>query len=260
VSEPVYESSGDLFVPTERARGPWSPGAQHGGPPTGLLARAILKAAPAGPLRLARITADLFRTIPMAPFTTRAEVVRSGRRVALVRAELVSDDRVVAVAYGALLAVSDVAPREYPATLAGPEGFSTGKLLPETVYAAIGHGFHSTVEVRWVSRERPCAAWFRLPGPLVAREGTHPFVCAATMSDFVNALMSLGGGQSAAFINTDTTVYFGREPAGEWIGLSATGAVDSSGVGFGEVLLLDHHGCFGRAVQARLANTSAWRG
>jgi acyl-CoA thioesterase len=195
----------------------------------------------------------------MAPISTRVEVVRSGRRVATLRAELLSGEEVVAIAHGSLLAESDVASTEYPAALSGPEGLQNGKLLPDAAFEAIGRGFHSSVDVRWVRHDRPCAAWFRLPGPMVEGERPCPFVRAAALSDFVNALTSLGS-THAAFINTDTTVYFGRAPTSDWIGLMASGAVDSAGVGFGEALLFDDGACFGRAVQARLANSSAWRG
>lgn len=257
----VYVPEGDAFVPTEHARGPWSPTAQHGGPPTGLLARAILGSEAARDLRLARITVDLFRVVPMAPVSTRVEVLRRGRRVALVRADLIAEGAVVAVAHGSLLAPSDTPPREHPHALPGPEGLDTSRLLPDAVYEAIGFGFHSFVEVRWAKREDPGAtAWFRVPGPLVEGEETAAFVRAAALSDYVNALCSLGSvRQAAAFINTDTSVHFAREPEGEWLGLEVTGAADTDGVGFGEVLLHDVRGCIGRAVQARLANTTAWR-
>ena len=36
----LFERDGARFVPTELCRGPWSPDAQHGGPPAVLLARA----------------------------------------------------------------------------------------------------------------------------------------------------------------------------------------------------------------------------
>lgn len=261
MADPIYVLSDGALVPTERARGPWSPKAQHGGPPTGLLARAALQAVPAEHLRLARLTVDFVRVVPMSPITTRVEVVRNGRRAALLRAELLCGTDVVALAHAAFLAEGSDAPRAYAAALPGPDGFADGKIMPEAAFQAFGYGFHSTVDVRWVGHDDPCAAWFRMPGPLVESEPNDPSVCAAALSDFVNAMTSFGRLTSdVAFINTDTTVYFGRGPEGEWIGLSATGAGDAAGVGFGEVLLFDERGCFGRAVQSRLANSAAWRG
>ena len=51
----VFHRDGDLFVPTELARGPWSADAQHGGAPAALLARAIELVEP-GPTFVARLT------------------------------------------------------------------------------------------------------------------------------------------------------------------------------------------------------------
>jgi len=258
--EAIYHSEGALLVPTDLARGPWSAAAQHGGPPAGLLARAILGAAPPLGFRLARLTVDLFRTVPMAPLEPRVRVIREARRLVLVSAELLAGGEPVALAHGALLAVGDTPPRAVDATLDGPEGLTTGKLLPDSVTEAIGHGFHSTVDVRWVRREHPCGAWFGIPCALVAGDETHPVVRAAAISDFVNAMVSIGTPERGAFINTDTTVHFAREPEGSWMGLSAGSAGDLGGVGYGEAFFFDASGCFGKATQSRLANTSSWRG
>src|SRR5206468_551060 len=42
MSEALFVLEGERFLPTELCRGPWSPDAQHGGPPAALLARANL--------------------------------------------------------------------------------------------------------------------------------------------------------------------------------------------------------------------------
>ena len=67
----------EWFSPTDHARGPWDADACHGGPPTGLLVRALEHALPA--MRLARIAVDLGRPLPMAGFTIVTEVTRAGR-------------------------------------------------------------------------------------------------------------------------------------------------------------------------------------
>ena len=61
----VYVMEGDAFVPTELARGPWDPNAQHGGAPAALLARAI--EAEAGELAVARLTYEFLRPVPLEP-------------------------------------------------------------------------------------------------------------------------------------------------------------------------------------------------
>ena len=56
----------EWFTPTDHCRGPWDADACHAGPPTGLLVRAMERAVP--DVRLARVTVDLTKPIPMAGF------------------------------------------------------------------------------------------------------------------------------------------------------------------------------------------------
>ena len=82
------------------------PDACHGGPPTGLLVRALEHAAP--DMRLARISVELGRTVPMAGFTIRAEITRGGRATANTSAAIVDGDgKVRATATGMHIAVAD---------------------------------------------------------------------------------------------------------------------------------------------------------
>ncbi len=73
-------------------RGPWDPDAGHAGPPTGLLARSLERLLPEH--RLARISVELGRPVPMAGFRIVAEVVRAGRATANSRAAIVGQDGV----------------------------------------------------------------------------------------------------------------------------------------------------------------------
>ena len=57
---------GDWFQPTEHTRGPRDPTACHAGPPTAMMARALERAVP--DKRLARITVDLIRPVPLDAF------------------------------------------------------------------------------------------------------------------------------------------------------------------------------------------------
>jgi len=41
MSDAIFARDGALFVPSELARGPWSPQAQHGGAPAALLAHVV---------------------------------------------------------------------------------------------------------------------------------------------------------------------------------------------------------------------------
>jgi acyl-CoA thioesterase superfamily protein len=94
-----YVADGDRFVSTELTRGPWDPDAQHAGPPAALLGRALERCpspldegAEPPPRQVARVTFDILRSVPIAPLTVSAEVVRPGRSVELLAASL-ADER-----------------------------------------------------------------------------------------------------------------------------------------------------------------------
>ncbi|HEX2126153.1 MAG TPA: acyl-CoA thioesterase domain-containing protein, partial [Thermoleophilaceae bacterium] len=83
-----YRVDGDRLVPSELTRGPWDPAAQHAGPPSALLARALERCEPRDGLRIARITVEILGPVPLAPLTATARVVRPGRSVELLEASL----------------------------------------------------------------------------------------------------------------------------------------------------------------------------
>jgi len=51
-------------------------------------------------------------------------------------------------------------------------------------------------------------------------------------------------------LNPDLTVYFGREPRGEWLGLQITSEAHADGTGLAQSALSDLDGPFGRAAQS----------
>src|SRR4051794_24771538 len=86
----------DVWVPTERSRGPWSPLALHGGPTSAFLARACEQEPAEQPMQPARLTVELLRPVPLAPLTLTTRLVRPGRKVQLVEASLAHEGRDVA--------------------------------------------------------------------------------------------------------------------------------------------------------------------
>ncbi|MEK6255419.1 MAG: hypothetical protein N2B05_12045, partial [Gemmatimonadales bacterium] len=64
MTESIYVRDEEWYVPTRFAGGPWSAEAQHGGPPSALLAGAMERVEPAG-MFLSRITVELLRPVRM---------------------------------------------------------------------------------------------------------------------------------------------------------------------------------------------------
>ena len=97
----LYLTDGDLYLPTELARGPWDPNSQHGGAPAALMVDRLNKLQPGG--RLTRVTIELMRPVPLTPLTLTTSVEKSGRMVQRTFAELYADGIAVARAGGYLV-------------------------------------------------------------------------------------------------------------------------------------------------------------
>ncbi len=101
VENAFYQPVGpDTFVATSATVGPWSADAQHGGPPSALAARALELHEPDPRQRLARVSVDILRPVPVGKISVRTRTVRPGRRVALVEAVLEADGQDVLHARG----------------------------------------------------------------------------------------------------------------------------------------------------------------
>lgn len=132
--------------------GPWSPHAQHAGPPAALLARAMVRHDPDPATRLADVRLDILGPIPVAPVTVDVEVLRGGRSMQLLQATASVDGRPAAVARGWRVRR---APEDFP-RLAGwrgdapnpvPEPDGQGRLDLPGMHA---DGYISDIEWRFV--------------------------------------------------------------------------------------------------------------
>ena len=128
VLEPTFERDGDLIVPGEAARGPWSRETVGGAQLTSLLASGIERHCDAG-LHPARITFDLFRAVPWAPLELRTSVARDGRRIRVVDVSLEHAGVQVARASGLLIRLSKQPPggvaQPTVNAMASPDGFES---------------------------------------------------------------------------------------------------------------------------------------
>ena len=248
----------EWFSPTDHARGPWDADACHGGPPTGLLVRALERTMP--DVRLARISVDLGRPVPMAGFTIEAEVVRTGRATGNSRASIVdAAGKVRATATGMHVAVSPTP--LFPATLdnsglttprlaeAVPGGFPIGR---------VGHdrpAFRNAVEMRYPPGEDngpgATTAWMRTL-PLLPDEEPSPFQRISPLADCGNAFGRHVDPGKVQFINGDLVIALHRDPVGEWMGSRSVAFWQPSGVGLADALLFDDEGPVGRALQTLL--------
>jgi hypothetical protein len=237
---------------TAHTAGPWDAAAQHGGPPSALLAREIQRCSPRDDMIVARFTCEILRAIPVGELRVEARLARPGRSVELLEAVASADGREVARASAWRVLRADgaeVAPRQPAAPrlpeqdfTPPPEGWSGGYLSAIEWRAAHG-GFREP---------GPATVWARMRYPLVPGEKPSPL-------ERLLAIADSGSGASWEldlrrwhFINPELTVHLHREPAGEWICLDAQTSISPGGAGLATSVLSDLDGPVGMAAQSLL--------
>jgi hypothetical protein len=87
VADSFYLPLGDgSWRATSHTTGPWDPRAQHGGPPSALLGRAIQRCAPRDDMVIARFTCEILGAIPVGDVEVSARLTRPGRSVEFLEA------------------------------------------------------------------------------------------------------------------------------------------------------------------------------
>ena len=251
-----YEPDGDGYRAGELTRGPWDPGAQHAGPPSALLGRAIERLPQAGEFQIGRITFEILRPLPIGPVQISARVLRPGRRVQLVEAELSDGEQVLmrASAWRLRIATVELPAQDVvrPAPPPGPEEAHEVEYFP----TAQEHGYHTAMEARFVDggfvEKGPATAWLRMRCALVAGEEPSPLQRLLVVADVGNGISSPLDYRDFIFINVELSVHVERLPAGEWIGAEALTLPQPTGVGTTESVLHDRGGRVGRAAQTLL--------
>jgi hypothetical protein len=247
---------GDRAVPSELTRGPWDPHAQHAGPPSALLARALELCEPRDGLRIGRVTVEILAPIPIEPLTVSARVARPGRSVEMLEASLEGASGEVMRARGWRLAETDITAdweQEEP-----PPGRQDAEAL-EFFQTGEKVGWHTAMEIVF-ARGRflepgPATVWMRPRVGLVAGEPISPLQRTMLAADGGNGVSAPLDWSTHIFINTDLTVHLLRPPEGEWVCLDSVTHVD--GLGISDTALWDERGRIGRAVQTLLVRARA---
>lgn len=251
-----YEPDGERFVATELTRGPWDAGAQHAGPPSALLGRAIEELPDGEGFQVGRVTFEILHSVPIAPLEVSAEILRPGKRVQMFGAELKVEGKVLMRARGWRLrtaqldippgAVSTPPPPPFPEDVEGFDFFPTGHEL----------GYHSAMELRLASggflEPGPATAWLRMRDPLLPGEQPSPLQRTLIAADVGNGISAVLDFRRFVFINVDLTVQLERMPIGDWICVDAVTLPQPSGIGVAESVLSDREGRIGRALQTLL--------
>lgn len=250
--EAVFFREGDVFVPTELGRGPWSPDALHGGAPASLLAGYAEEQVDDPDMLLSRLTMELVRPVPMSPLAIQATMGK-GRSVRRVEMTLTSGDTVVARAVALFLRAEPlgIEPRLGGHPLPGPDRCHEPFLIPGMEQVTSFH--YTAMDIRVAHGQTvgpgPAAGWFRMQYPLVAGESASAAMRAVAASDFGNGLSWILPVDEYTFMNTDLTVYLHRHPRTEWVALDSRTVIEPNGVGLVLSEIYDEQGRIGTAQQ-----------
>ena len=260
----IFSRDGNRFVPSDLARGPWSPQAQHGGAPAALLATLSERFEDGEAMFVSRLTIELLRPVPIGPLAVRSRMARPGRKVQLVETSLIHADTEVARCVALRIRRAELSlPANLP-SVAPPPGPAGGIDRQPPWSAQVSYvAFHNSgVEHRFVSgsfdQPGPATDWIRLRVPLIEGEETSPLSRVAAAADFGNGISwVLNRNDGYSFINPDLTIYVHRHPTGEWVCLDAQTFVQPHGVGLAESMIFDQQGPIGRAAQSLLIEQGA---
>jgi hypothetical protein len=256
VVDAFYEKTGDSFTATEFTRGPWDPGAQHAGPASALLGRAVEELVGDEGFQVGRIVFEILRPVPIGEVRVESRVLRPGKRVQLVEASLVGEAGELMRATAWLLRKQELElPAEVVDASPPPPGPEQGR-APEFFDTGHDVGYPSAMEWSAVAgaflEPGPATVWLRMLHPLVAGEEPSPLQRALIIADIGNGISAVLDFGEYVFVNVDLTVHFERMPEGEWICVDAVTRPQPSGIGTAESVLFDERGRIGRAAQSLL--------
>jgi Thioesterase-like superfamily len=249
----------DRWLATVHTTGPWDPTAQHGGPPSALLGRAMQRCEPRDDMIIARFTCEILSAIPVGEIGVRVRLARPGRSVQLVEGVITASGREVAWARA-----WRVLRTQSPS--AGP-GLPPPPALPdrEAQLAPGGwvDGYLSAIEWRMArgvfGESGPATMWARMRYPLLPEEEPGPLERVLAIADSGNGVSGELDLRRWHFINPELTVHLHREAAGEWICLDAQTTISAGGTGLATSVLSDLGGPVGVGAQSLLIAPRAGR-
>lgn len=253
MADAFYEQVGEnRFESSPLTAGPWSPDAQHAGPPSALLVRAMERTDPSPRVRLARVSVDVLGAVPVGPLDVDVRTVRPGRSVELLEATASVDGRPALVARGWRMRTTPedfpvVGEHEGPTPPDGPR--ERGPVMP----FAHSDGYLSVVDFSFVSGSGdalgPAAAWGRSRIDLVAGETMTGWQHTVLVTDSASGISLSSDPLTFPAINCDLMVSLHREPAVDWVHLDAETIGGPGGGVLTDTALADDHGRIGRSVQ-----------
>jgi hypothetical protein len=259
----LFIKEGNYYIPTDSAASPWGPTTMHGGASTSLMAAVMEEHFSSTEMQLARLTVDLFRSVPMLPLRVECLAVREGKRVKVFDVSVYHQDTKVCRASGLVL---------HKHTIDVPERITSGPGLPTALERAmrkkpttgvenvmymgdikLSPGLHSLLELKPVYLELDVGygcSWIKVPLNVIEGQAISPLLRVASVIDFANAFSQVHLGDGLGFINADLSVNLFRMPVDDWLCIEANAYPQTTGLSMVDATLYDKAGAVGRINQA----------
>ena len=250
--EAIFRVDGNDVVTSPYAAGPWDPSMQHGSPPAALVVWAAEKIPTPVAMRVARVTVDLMRPVPVAPLTIESEVLREGRKIQLCAVRLLAEGVVVVSATVLKIKVqaNELPPEAAiePVELPGPDqsrvervGFLLQPFRDRDVAARRPRPVRRAGARRDLVSRRPAD---RAGSPV------SQAMRAMAAADFCNGTSAVLDFRQWTFLNADLTVNFSRSRRATGSCSMPKSWIGPDGAGLAMARLADERGYFGRAIQS----------
>jgi acyl-CoA thioesterase len=249
----IFIPEQNLFRAADDGGGPWAPDRLQGSATTGLMVREVERLALASGFAVRRLTFDLWRPAGLRAFAVRADLLRDGRKAKTLQVGLFDDEVEIGRCTALLTARGSDSPADpftpAPAPDAPPE---SGTPPPAAVQRWSRYFQHVSVRLIEGALEKPgpAAAWMRLEVPMVQGEANTPLLQAVQAADFSSGVGQIVDMRQWSFVNPEISLYFLRDPEGEWILIRSRTRVGANGAGLTTATLSDRGGPFAEVMQA----------
>lgn len=246
------------FQASGHVGGAWDPAEQHIAPAMGLLAHVVERdrdARRTDGLVLARLSYDIYGTMPVGVVDTEVRMLRPGRSIELVEAVLCHGGRTTLSLRAWLMQRYDT--REASGSplspIPGPEEMASWD--PAAVWPG---GFLSSLEVRRAQVAPGRAAyWIRPKECLVEGEPVGATPRAAGLFDLANGMTVRADPRAVAFPNVDLTAHLLDVPDDDWLGFDTAVAFGDGGLGITASTIHGARGPIGTVSQMLTVRPSA---
>ena len=244
MTDPVthfFTRDGDAYVPSGLGLSPWDAKSQNGISLAGLAAHTLENIAPQVPMVTAKLTLDIFGSVPMIALEPHVRVLRDGPRFQIVETELHGAGKVWIRATALRVRLGESPARTTPLTHPMPPADSP----QHTVSWFEMH----RIKGNFLGASGAGAMWGRIIASIVPGVPLTPTERMAMTADFGSGFAPLVDHRHWTSANLDIALHMTRLPLGDWLLIDATSHSAGNGIGVATAQIGDAEGMFATAVQ-----------